>query len=274
MLIAGLPEIVASLAATCTFEGENYVMWQQVAKYLMKGMEGKKSPEDMKYVERYRSVKVLGWRETNNLNFMSKEVLVEIFENRAARLTIEAHGLVKESLAEGKPRAMVENKHALPLLAAARAHIELYILTSSFSFISTTSTSHPSTPPSTVTALTRLIILFGLSTICSPFSLSSSFLEDGSISHSQITSMRQHVNDFLDKLLPDAVALTDAWNFSDASLASAIGCKDGNVYWRVMGWVRQLEINIEAKKDGGVFKNGFEKHIKPVLMGDDVKARL
>jgi hypothetical protein len=40
-----------------------------------------------------------------------------------------------------------------------------------------------------------------------------------------------------------------------------------------MEWVRQLEINIEAK-DGGVFKKGFEKHIKPVLMGDDVKARL
>lgn len=193
----------------------------------MKGMQGKKSPEDMKYVERYRSVKVLGWRETNNLNFMSKEVLVEIFENRAARLTIKAHGLVKESLARSSQYGG-ENKHALPLLAAARAHIELYILTSSFSFISTTSTLYPSTPPSTVTALTRLIILFGLSTICSPFSLSSSsFLEDGSISHSQITSMRQHVNDLLDKLLPDAVALTDAWNFSDASLASVIGCKMG-----------------------------------------------
>jgi len=41
-----------------------------------------------------------------------------------------------------------------------------------------------------------------------------------------------------------------------------------------MEWVRQLEINIEAKKTGGIFKEDFEKLIKPVLMEDGVKARI
>ena len=77
--------------------------------------------------------------------------------------------------------------------------------------------------------------------------------------------MRQHVNDLLDEFLPDAAALTDAWKFSDASLVSAIGCKDGNAYWHVMEGGQQLEINIAAK-NGGVFKEDFEKHIKRVLM--------
>lgn len=38
LVISGLPEIVSSVTACCTFEGENYVLWKQVSRYLMKGV--------------------------------------------------------------------------------------------------------------------------------------------------------------------------------------------------------------------------------------------
>ena len=66
----------------------------------------------------------------------------------------------------------------------------------------------------------------------------------------EISASRQ-INALLDAILPNAIALTDAWDFSDASLASALGCKDGNVYERLMSWTRQLPINARAKEESG-----------------------
>ncbi len=37
--MSGLPEIVATSSACCTLEGDNVVMWQQTARYLMKTMD-------------------------------------------------------------------------------------------------------------------------------------------------------------------------------------------------------------------------------------------
>jgi len=97
--------------------------------------------------------------------------------------------------------------------------------------------------------------------------------------------IRELVNGLLEELTPDAIALTDAWGFTDASLRSvcgflfdishfprisrelssidkgkadlifsqAIGCRDGKVYERIMMWTRQLPVNVHAKENGGVF---------------------
>src|SRR5437667_8896103 len=57
---SGLPDIVNALAATTTFEGENWVMWQQVFRYLLKGISsikaGQSPPEDMAYIADYREL--------------------------------------------------------------------------------------------------------------------------------------------------------------------------------------------------------------------------
>ena len=65
--------------------------------------------------------------------------------------------------------------------------------------------------------------------------------------------------------MPDVIALGDAWGFSDASLGSALGCRDGDVYERLMGWTRQLPMNVKAREEGGVQRSGFEKVIGPML---------
>jgi acyl-CoA oxidase len=50
LAISGLPGIVISATATCTFTGENFVMWGQVAKYILKGFDALELPEDMEYM--------------------------------------------------------------------------------------------------------------------------------------------------------------------------------------------------------------------------------
>jgi acyl-CoA oxidase len=39
MVISGLPDIIGAVAGGATFEGENYVLWQQTARYLLKQLD-------------------------------------------------------------------------------------------------------------------------------------------------------------------------------------------------------------------------------------------
>lgn len=150
----------------------------------------------------------------------------------------------------------------LPLVFAARAHIELFVLQS---FITHTKTCPD--PPSAAT-LHNLRSLFALTAIESPASISaSSFVEDGYLSFSQVEDVRELVHGLLDKLLPEIVGLGDGWNFSDASLGSALGCRDGNFYERVMGWTRQLPMNVKAREEGGVQRSGWERWVGPMVKG-------
>ena len=77
--------------------------------------------------------------------------------------------------------------------------------------------------------------------------------------------MREHIDLLVETLAPDALALTDAWNFSDASMASAIGCYDGDVYPRIMSWVKQLQINVDAEQTGNIVKNSWRDYTEPMI---------
>jgi len=63
-------------------------------------------------------------------------------------------------------------------------------------------------------------------------------LEDGYVSSAQAALLREEVRALLDEVRPDAVALVDAWNFPDTTLASAIGRSDGRVYEALFELVR------------------------------------
>jgi acyl-CoA oxidase len=107
----------------------------------------------------------------------------------------------------------------------------------------------------------------------SPFA--SSFLEYGYVTNTHLSYMRRRIDGLLEVLLPDVIALADAWSFSEASLASALGCRDGDVYTRLLAWIRQLPINIEAARNDGVSKNGWDEKIWLFLIRDCIaKAKL
>jgi len=258
LMISGLPEIVLSATACCTFEGENVVMWKQVSSYLMKSMAADSLPEDMAYMKNFQDL------DSTNIytesDFLRPEALLEVFEHRAARLVNEVY--VQLQQAKGS-RAQAENRFAVELHIAARAHIDFFILRSFIEHVSAVT----SAPIKAV--LTRLILLHALTMISSPLSLSSATFH---FSSTEVGIMRQHTNDLLEQLLPDAIALTDAWNFTDASLSSALGCRDGNVYERLMSWTRQLPINVQAQANGGVWEQAWEEGVKPFLKDGKVRT--
>ncbi|KAG0650118.1 Peroxisomal acyl-coenzyme A oxidase 1 [Hyphodiscus hymeniophilus] len=259
LFISGLPEIVSSVTAMATFEGENWVMWQQVSLYLMKGLAAKDLPTAMSYMVDHRLCSNPLPCAARGSEFLSFNVLQSLFEHRAAQLTFEASELLTSSRTT-LSKSAAWNKNMMTLIAAARAHVEKHVLCTFIDQVS----SLPTSPIRDV--LSKLVSLYGLTTLTSPTSADSiSFFVHNHISPIQLSEIREQVDHLLEELLPDAIALTDAWNFTDASLCSAIGMRDGNAYERVMEWVRQLDINVNAEKAGGVFREGFENYIEPVL---------
>ncbi|TLD18316.1 acyl-CoA oxidase [Venturia nashicola] len=204
-------------------------------------------------------------------DFLKPEVQLAIYRHRALRLVYTTAESLTKARASGMTEAESWNKYMLCIVDAARAHTEYNILSDIQESLVTIPTEYQNLRP----VLTRLMSLYALSTIINPASPAAiTWAEDGYLSYSQLNDIRENVHDLLGELYYEAVGLTDAWDFSDASLCSAIGCYDGNVYERMMSWVRQLPINVKAREEGQVYKRGWEESLKPFLMERRIKAKL
>jgi len=262
-VLSGFPAIVGSLAPMPTLEGENYVMYQQTARYLMKAARAANAGRGSELHEgvAYLAAPLQAACSLRGAEFLDAEEQIEIFRHRAARLVFYAFSLLEHAQEEDKlPYAQAWNKNMLPLIHAARAHIELFVLES---FIFQTALCPD---PASQTVLHALRSLFALTAIENPASLGAlGFFEDGYISFAQLESIRTQVDELLEKLMPEIIGLGDAWGFSDASLGSALGMRDGDVYGRLMGWTRQLPMNVKKREEGGVQRSGWEGVVGPWL---------
>ena len=172
-----------------------------------------------------------------------------------------------DSIKRGIPKSEAWNTHMLILIRAAHAHISYFVLDSFYTGLSLVGDANVKE------VLTELCHLFALTQLY-PQTTSSASVPALSLSPESSIVAAEEINRLLDALTPNAIALTDAWDFSDASLASAIGCADGNVYKRLMSWTRQLPININAKRPGGFgTPESWERYMKPALNLDLVRKR-
>ncbi|KAF2275328.1 acyl-CoA oxidase [Westerdykella ornata] len=278
LIISGLPEIAAAATATATFEGENYVLWQQVGRFLFKVMDALKQGKDIdgnlaylqeEYAARHQTsplafpgpLRSTSICEAHGQDFLQPDVQLLIYRKRAFWLIESTYLAVRGSK---RSPADAWNEHMLSIISAARAHTEYEVLSS---FIKVIRTLPPSMSPALKTVLTKLCALFALSNIVNPATTNAiTFLECGYLSADQVRTIRSLVNELLEQLLPDVISLTDAWDFTDASLCSALGMRDGNVYENIMRWVEQVPINQRAwKQNKGVYQPGWNQWIDPVL---------
>lgn len=268
MNISGLPDIVGALAGGATFEGENYVLWQQIGRYLLKQADrleqGGTVDAQVGYLA--STLDLSTPCPASGSQFLDIKVQLSVYRFRAHRLIFKAHNLVRSS---SKTYADAWNEHMMTIISASRAHIE-YLILQSFAAVLERDMSR-----SLCAILRHVCSLFALSTIINPRSVDAiSFVETSStqqcyLNTGQLDDMRSLVNDLLEKLLPEAIALTDAWDFSDASLCSAIGMYDGNVYENIMQWAKQLPIN-----GHGDVHPGWDECVDPILKERDVRAKL
>ncbi|KAF1945145.1 acyl-CoA dehydrogenase NM domain-like protein [Clathrospora elynae] len=264
------------LTGGTTFEGENYVLWQQVGRHLLKQLDrfqdGESIEPQMQYLTNSKDYNAAC--TASGEQFLDAEVQLSIYRNRAHRLIVKAHTAIRSS---GRTLAEAWNEHMMLHISASRAHIEYLVLKS----FGDTIASLPDTTSSNLgTVLSHVCSLFALSTVINPRSVDAlSFLETNGtqapyLNCVQLDTIRALVNDLLDKLLPDAIALTDAWDFSDTSLCSTLGMYNGDVYGNMMRWVEQLPINQKVWENDGV-QEGWKDWVDPILKQEmEAKAKL
>ena len=261
--LSGLPTILGTMAPLPTLEGENHVMYQQAARYLMKAVkmvkDGQKLSAPLAYLGIFDPLRKCQLYTSNDLLDVNNQITM--FQHNAARLIFHAAALLdKAENEEGMAYADAWNTHMLSLIRASRAHAQLYALET---FAAAIARCHD---PATRSTLTNLCGLFALTSIENPaFPSAMTFVEDGYVNIEQLSLIRRGVDTLLCNLLPDIIALGDAWDFTDASLGSAIGMYDGNIYERIMNWTRQLPLNVRARSEGGMHYNGYCTVIKPML---------
>lgn len=75
------------------------------------------------------------------------------------------------------------------------------------------------------------------------------------------------MEEVLKNLRPDAVAITDGFDFHDKSINSALGSYDGNAYERLFEAALKHPLNKKPVPDF------FEQHLKPFMKENAAKAK-
>ena len=219
---SGIGSWYADYLPTVTWEGDNYMLTQQVSRYLLKSaravIAGKASQNDTTRIltdfVRRRDIgcafDVIG----------NDEDLVDAFAWRVSFLTFEA-------LRHRDEEKQSWNSLLVDFFRLSTAHAQ-YMIVKNFNDALRDTETKRQIDENTVSLLHKLFRLYALNTLEKE---ASEFYSSAAVTVRQITLARtKTVMKLLEEIRPHAVRLVDAWKFPDWQLDSSLGRYDGNVY--------------------------------------------
>ncbi|RVX73199.1 hypothetical protein B0A52_02326 [Exophiala mesophila] len=219
---SGIGSWYADYLPTVTWEGDNYMLTQQVSRYLLKTaravLKGTAGNNDtsriFKEFIRRRDIgaafDVIG----------SDTDLVDAFAWRVSFLTFEA-------LRHRDEDKQSWNSLLVDFWRLSTAHGQ-YMIVKNFHDALNDSRTKKEIDPETVALLHKLFRLYALSTLEKE---ASEFYSSAAVTVRQITLARtKAVMKLLEDIRPHTIRLVDAWKFPDWQLDSSLGRYDGKVY--------------------------------------------
>lgn len=207
---------------TITWEGDNYMLTQQVARYLLKSARSvvkKEAPtnETTNILSYFRSRTSIGCAFDILGN---DDDLVAAFAWRASYLTFEA-------LKHRDEQKKAWNDLLVDFYRLSKAHSQYMVVKNFLSAIEDRD-KQSALDWSSRDILRKLFRLYALHTLEQE---SSEFYVSGACTRDQIILARtDSVMKLLEEIRPHAVKLVDAWSFDDWVLDSSLGRYDGKVY--------------------------------------------
>ncbi|EOO01158.1 putative acyl- oxidase protein [Phaeoacremonium minimum UCRPA7] len=224
---SGIGTWYADYLPTLTWEGDNYMLTQQVARYLLKSARavlksGNLQPSQSDN-DTARILKDFKRRQDMGAAFDvlgSDSDIVAAFAWRVAFLTFEA-------LRHRDEEHQSWNSLLVDFWRLSTAQAQ-YLVVKNFHDALTTLGTTKSLDAETRDVLQKLFRLFALHTLESE---ASEFFTSGACTVRQIQLARTRtVKTLLEEIRPHAVRLVDAWKFPDWQLDSSLGRYDGKVY--------------------------------------------
>ncbi|KAI4364840.1 hypothetical protein MLD38_020878 [Melastoma candidum] len=257
---SGLPELFAVYVPACTYEGDNTVLLLQVARFLVKTVSqlgsGKVPVGTTAYMGRARHLIQCKSNVQSAEDWLNPQVVVEAFEARSLRMSVAC----AENLAKFPNPEEGFAQLAADLVEAAAAHCQLIVVTKFFEKL------QQDIPGKGVKK--QLQILSSVYALYILHKHLGDFLSTGSITPKQGALANDQLRSLYSKIRPNAVALVDAFNYTDHYLSSVLGRYDGNVY---------PTLYEEAWKDplnDSVVPDGYQEYIRPLLKQQIRNARL
>ncbi|KAH7463958.1 Peroxisomal acyl-coenzyme A oxidase 1 [Phytophthora ramorum] len=245
---SNLAHLFAENVGACTFEGTADVLVQQHARYLLKELSRLTNAQNegpaafLSRGDHYANPK-LRCSANRAEDFGSFKVLVEAFEVRAAR---SVRTLAHAMAASGND----SNACMMLMTTASTHHTELLLLKSFISGVGSLPVG------STKTAVTQLCQLFGAWLLVNGL---GDFRHDDYISTAQADMVHEQLANLLPFVRRNAVRLTDAWDFSDFELNSALGRFDGDMYRALVEHAEREPLNASQVPEG------YAKYLRPLI---------
>ncbi|KAJ6851121.1 peroxisomal acyl-coenzyme A oxidase 1-like [Iris pallida] len=248
---SGLPELFAVYVPSCTYEGDNVVLLLQVARFLVKTVSrlgsGKKPLGTTAYMGRVEHLMQCRSDVRKAEDWLNPSAILEAFEARAIRMAVSCAQNI------GKASSPEEGFSELSadLVEAAVAHCQLIIVSKFIEKVQGDVDGQG--------------VKEQLQILCNIYALSllhkhlGDFLSTSCITPNQGALANDQLRALYSQLRPNAIALVDAFNYTDHYLGSVLGRYDGNVYPHL------YEAALKDPLNDSVVPEGYDAHIKPVL---------
>jgi len=290
LVSSGLVELSNTYLQSCTVEGDNYMLPQQVVKVLLKLVGAMQSGNtallndhkgtDMEYLIAplttlmkqnggggvpNKSSFVFPTTNGNAHDFLDIPTIMKAFQHRSACLLLDVAMQLASNMAKLSAQ-QAWNDCLLGMARASRAHASYILLRDFYNGLKEEerkSSSASCLGPNEIQVLGQCLTLLGLYWMDQYL---EDFLQNQSISPASIPHLRQAILDVMTLLRPNAVGLCDARDYSDFRLKSALGKYDGDVYPAILESARRDPLNQKSSVDGGVGM-GYDESLKKMIVG-------
>jgi acyl-CoA oxidase len=244
---SGLPDLFEDYLPLQTAEGDNYLLAQQTARYLLKALstaqnEPSKLAENVGYLSVVTTtLNTEKCSATSPNSFLCPHTQMKAMDHRTARLISTVGQKIQQEMQQGKTLDQTWNDNLLEIVAISKAHCIRTVHRNFVNELTRIERDESGTPSTLYPVLKNLCDLFANYWL--EKEMLSDLLSDNYLNGEQVNFIKTQVRLLLKKLRPESIGLVDSFNFTDYDLNSALGRYDGHVYEALYDWAQKEPLN-------------------------------